>query len=463
MGESATPEQGGRTQKQERGERFARIAFVAGATVLVFLVAFGWGYATGKFKSFPYAQIRMLMDGAQSLVRIVQVEWTAERSAHEILAPGYEGGVTVETDRADTSDLLVTRYVDGGFAAQIMDRDGSVLHEWRLPPGRYAEAGDTGVSLSDRNLEFSDVRLCDDGSVVLVVAERAVVKLGRDSEVVWDVRIPDHSLHHAVASDVDGSIWTLTSRRVTNPEDWIPRAAASYKDDGVLRISPEGEILEQFSLLDVILNNDYEGVLYAIVQGAAALPGADPLHANDIDVITESQARRIADVNAGDLMVSLRNLRTILVIDRTTHEIKWSTTGPFIGHHDPEVTRDGLVLVYDNRMADGQVGGEREYLPEGEEFGPSRLIALDPVTREIVWEYRGTEEEPFFSSIQGSVEELSNGNILATEPEGGRIFEVDRQTGDIVWEYRNVVEEDYVGRVTQALPVPGGHFDLGGS
>ena len=65
---------------------------------------------------------------------------------------------------------------------------------------------------------------------------------------------------------------------------------------------------------------------------------------------------------------------------------------------------------------------------------------------------QGSREQPFYSSIQGKLEELPNGNVMAVEPEGGRIFEVDRASGEIVWEYINFLEPGYVGRVTQAVP-----------
>jgi hypothetical protein len=115
--------------------------------------------------------------------------------------------------------------------------------------------------------------------------------------------------------------------------------------------------------------------------------------------------------------------------------------------------------VFDNRMGRPRNFNGTSYLTEPQEFGYSGTLALDPVTRETMWRYYGSPEAPFNSTIQGSLKELPNGNILATEAEGGRIFEVDRETREIVWEYRNVIEEGYVGRVTQAIPVPDGWFE----
>ena len=64
----------------------------------------------------------------------------------------------------------------------------------------------------------------------------------------------------------------------------------------------------------------------------------------------------------------------------------------------------------------------------------SRVLELDPLTLEPVLEYSGSPEEPFFSSLMGTVQRLPGGNTLITESDFGRAFEVDA-AGRIVWEF----------------------------
>ena len=64
------------------------------------------------------------------------------------------------------------------------------------------------------------------------------------------------------------------------------------------------------------------------------------------------------------------------------------------------------------------------------------MIELDPLSGEIVWEYRADPTEDFFTNSRGGSERLANGNVLVTESNSGRVFEVTRE-GELVWEFLN--------------------------
>jgi hypothetical protein len=116
-------------------------------------------------------------------------------------------------------------------------------------------------------------------------------------------------------------------------------------------------------------------------------------------------------------------------------------TGPFFGHHDPDFLPNGNILLYDNRLTGNQP-----------QLGYSRVLEIDARTREIVWEYVGTDEDPMYSSLGGKVQLLPNGNVLAVEPQGGRIIEIARNNGDdVVWEFVNLQEDGLAGMVFDGL------------
>ena len=72
----------------------------------------------------------------------------------------------------------------------------------------------------------------------------------------------------------------------------------------------------------------------------------------------------------------------------------------------------------------------------------SRILEIDPLTLEIVWQYTPTEagfpapldSYRFYSPYISSAQRLPNGNTLITEGADGRIFEVTREH-ELVWEY----------------------------
>ena len=81
---------------------------------------------------------------------------------------------------------------------------------------------------------------------------------------------------------------------------------------------------------------------------------------------------------------------------------------------------DGRLLLFDN------LG-----VPE-----LSRVLELDPFTRQVVWQYGGVPGEAFHSEGMGSVQRLPNGNTLVTDSFAGRAFEVTRGK-QVVWRFDN--------------------------
>ena len=64
------------------------------------------------------------------------------------------------------------------------------------------------------------------------------------------------------------------------------------------------------------------------------------------------------------------------------------------------------------------------------------MIELDPLRREIVWEYRAPEPSDFYSASSGSSQRLPGGNTLVADSTSGVAFEVTPD-GDVVWRFLN--------------------------
>src|SRR5262249_50481135 len=109
------------------------------------------------------------------------------------------------------------------------------------------------------------------------------------------------------------------------------------------------------------------------------------------------------------------------------------------GQHDAHMIAEGLpgagnVLIFDNQGSSGFPPGYLEL------FQGSRIIEVDPITQNIVWQYDASSSAntywTLFSSFISSARRLPNGNTLINEGMNGRIFQVTR-SGEIVWEYVN--------------------------
>ena len=135
------------------------------------------------------------------------------------------------------------------------------------------------------------------------------------------------------------------------------------------------------------------------------------------------------------------------------------------GQHDAHIIPKGLpgagnLLVFDNEGPSGYPS-TRLSTQNG-----SRILEINPVTKEIVWQYSALDSNQpvwdFYSSFISSARRLPNGNTLIDEGMNGRIFQVTK-AGEIVWEYVSPyftnaplggTQTIYTNWVFRAQPVP---------
>ena len=160
----------------------------------------------------------------------------------------------------------------------------------------------------------------------------------------------------------------------------LPGFEPWFYEDTILKVSPDGEVLDEIS------------VLLAMRSLPGLLPPRsetfDPTHLNDIELVTPELAAAFPMLKVGDLLVSLRNVSSLVAIDAETKMARWAMAGSFRRQHDPDLLPNGHILVFDN------LGGDPA-------CGRSRILELDPVTQAIAWSYAGCDGERFYSEAWG--------------------------------------------------------------
>ena len=298
-----------------------------------------------------------------------------------------------------------------GHAAEavLMDRDGQVLHRWRYPLRRLWP--DLAADPDNAKLEYwRRVRLFPNGDLLAIYEGFGIVKLDARSNVLWSHR---GGIHHDLDVLPNGDIWVLDRDgkllpRI-NPEKGVLEDFATLLD-------PQGRVLRRISILE-----SFERSRWASLLSRIPPDGGDIFHTNTIEVLDGRFAARNPAFRKGNLLISVLKLDTLAVLDPDRAEIVWAQTGSWRRQHQPTLLADGRMLLFDNT---------------GPGHGRSRVIELDPLSGEILWQFGGTPEVDFFSKTLGSCERLANGNTLITESENGRAFEVTRD-GRIVWEFNN--------------------------
>ncbi|HMB68227.1 MAG TPA: arylsulfotransferase family protein, partial [bacterium] len=321
-------------------------------------------------------------------------------------APATSGVVIHDAERASGTRLLWT----SGHAALavLMERDGTILHAWR----RTFEEAFPGVPApADRPSYhyFRKAWLGDDGDLLVIFEGQAIMKLDRDSNILWAKLNHAHHDFHVLPS---GEILVLT-REVHVQPDYHPRRP--ILEDFISLLTPDGEEIRRVSMLDAVRNSRYSGLLdYSPEWG-------DIMHNNTLQILGEGTGGLSPELAPGHAVVSFNKTNVIGVVDLEEERMTWAIVGLTDGNHDPIFLENGNLLVFDN------AGGEGDH---------SRVLEVDPFTQEIVWSYDGDEANGFYSWCCGTSHRLPNGNTLITETSAGRAFEVT-PGNEIVWEFIN--------------------------
>lgn len=254
---------------------------------------------------------------------------------------------------------------------------------------------------------------------VLNAPELSLVDLA--SGVVW-TRVG--RFHHDVAVGPRGELYALEQRA----RSIVHNGMEVEVDDHVISIlSPEGAVERQIDLFELFGDRIPRWRLNSLVRllrGESKIKNTrgpierrrDVFHPNSIQYVHTPPY----GMGGGNLLVSLRNLDTIALIDGKREEVVWAWGRRVLDkQHHPTLLPFGNVLMFDNGMSRGW----------------SRVIEVDPISEQIVWEYRSPG---FFSAGRGASQLLRNGNVLVTESGKGRVFEISRD-GDVVWEFLNPV------------------------
>ncbi len=230
-------------------------------------------------------------------------------------------------------------------------------------------------------------------------------------------------------------------------------------EDGVYEVNAKGEVVWKWAAFDHLdefgfSEESLKILRETLTRNDKTIP-FDYLHFNNLSVVGPNKWYDAGDqrFHPDNLLFDAREANIIGIIDKKSGKIVWRigpdyppSIGQFAlprpvdqisGQHDAHIIPKGLpgegnLLVFDNQGAAG-------YPPVNIGTQPrSRVLEIDPVKKEIVWQYTGVDSgKPgysFYSSYISSARRLPNGNTLIDEGMNGRLFQITHK-GEIVWEY----------------------------
>ncbi|WP_319428949.1 aryl-sulfate sulfotransferase [Mycobacterium sp. RTGN5] len=377
-------------------------------------------------------------------------------------------GVTYHDPESAHASYVLYTGADG--VTRLIDLNGIVRHEWPHAgvPARIIDPALNGGRIGDIGVQLSQV----DDSPGGIYANRTVGQLSWEGDTLWEwgTEAPGGAArqnHDWQLLDNGNRLLLVALPRVV--EKLGPQVVG---DQGIYEVAPDGSIVWEWKAGDHIdeFGFSVEGLDYLrrnvarepdniwgyLEINSASTLGPNRWHRADPDTVFQPD----------NILISSRKANIIALIDRRTGAIVWRL-GPYFdepagaqhqrinshslprpldqisGQHNPHFIADGLpgagnLLVFDNQGGAG-------YPPAALGiYAGSRVLEIDPQTREIVWQYTaedsGRPAWTFFSSFVSNAQRLPNGNTLITEGMQGRIFQVT-PSGQVVWEYLTPYED----------------------
>ncbi len=416
-------------------DQAARVLFVV-STVTVF---FAYGIFVGKFHLFPYGFLKQAVTGFQSIYSsfMLEHEW------YYIREPERNMAVPLDNKQSCKGLNLVTRVAGNkNLSADIIDMENRTIHHWDInwfaiwPDAKHIPKKYLPKTKPGTHIHGAVVML--NGDLIFNFEHAGLVRLDRNGKVVW--RLP-YLTHHSVHRHNDGNLWVCGQKNITEATNLFPHRKRPFSEYTILEVSPDGTIIEEWSVAKLLADNGYTGLLYlGSLDNLSTEVSGDLLHLNDVEPFPDTMKEDF--FSRGDILVSLRNINTVFVFNKQSEKIKFICTGWFVRQHDPDFIDGNRFSVLDNNNIAPELHGQQSRIT---------IVSAREGTTEIFFE--GNEKAPFYTDIAGKHQWLPNGNLLITESRKGRAFEINQQ-GDVVWQYKNYVEDGIVGLVEEVQRLP---------
>lgn len=262
-------------------------------------------------------------------------------------------------------------------------------------------------------------QIFDDGSYLSAFNQSRISMFDSNHSLMWNLNIVNH--HELIASE-SGTVYTIGKEIIAHKNttvgfDTIIKYIVSENSSIVWSTYENKDHIARFHekrTLDQVISSN-EDCKFGPYTGACF----DYYHINSIHPLPDNNLEDYdSRFRKGNLLVSYSFFDMMAIQDKDSLEILWTWRENELSFiHTPRMLGNGNILVFENGVKDES----------------SRVLEIDPSSKEIVWEYIADPPTSFYTKNGGSSQRLDNGNTLIAESAKGRAFEIT-PAGEIVWE-----------------------------
>lgn len=413
----------------------------------IMAVAFGYGFVSHQKEIFPY---RLLHDGYVAFDALMQLGKDSKK--YKNLDYWDDSGITRPTYSKLSSDAgdeaifvlgneLTYRDAESGLAylAWLADREGNILHAWK-DPGEIWRPLENRQAIGNAWRSYpvgahyfpnGDILVSYHGVDVFPVP-MGLAKFDKDSRLIWK---RNGFYHHWFSVGPEGEIYVPDLELGSSPlqiedhEKVITCNKAPFPYDSIAVLDSDGNKIREIDLLTALIRSDLTGLFNNMKPNGERIETCDPMHLNDVQVLTGDRAAEYPEFSPGDLLVSFRNLNGIGVLDPESELFKWFYVGAAHHQHSPRYYKKNSVLLFDN------YGGPVSR-------GISRVLSIDVARNVASTLFPAAQQDlplrQFFSDTAGHMDVHPSGSrLLASWTHQGLIWEIDAESGEVLWELVN--------------------------
>jgi hypothetical protein len=399
--------------------------------------------------------------------------------AHALAAPSvFPTGVTLYDPARAWGHYTVFSAADRN--SYLIDMNGNPVRSWPYR-GFPTEVIDPALNQGRKGhvlLQLEERQDTDSRSFGNGVNNHAIAELDWNGKRLWrwagEAETGHAHQHHELQRLANGNTLVLANK-LHKVEGF---ALAEQIDDVIYEVSPAGKVVWRWLASEHLGEFGFDAEQLKLLQESEL---ADYLHFNSARTLGANRWFDQGDArfHPDNLLVDSRQANFLAIIDKRSGKVVWrlgpgfakaEVFNPFTGKprlprpvdqlsglHDAKLIAKGLpgagnILLFDNQGGSGYPAVSFAIIT-----GASRVVEIDPLSQQIVWEYRpGTR---LFSAFTSSARRLPNGNTLITEGQSGRVFQVTA-AGETVWEYvspyfsKATAQQAASNALYRATPVP---------
>jgi hypothetical protein len=344
----------------------------------------------------------------------------------------YRDVLEAQAERPKTSGYILIPYVDQNGLSQIilvdlLTKAERVVFSQNISAEKAAFT-DTLIGSSEyRQSAYSSGHrvshpyLTNSGLIYYILPWNDLVcfdtNIGKE---VWRV---EGAFHHSLEIDSEGNIWACGALApgVLNPKNQKSLLSKNFEDQALVKISSAGVIIDVLSVSDLLTSSGNEYLLYGCSN---PLLNADPIHLNHAYPVKSD----FGLIKKGSILVSLRNISTILLVDPVLKKIIWNKTGPWMNQHCVIPVGDSRISVLDNHAF--SFGSGNYFLDSN---WKTRVLTYNLASNEIHDVDLGLHGPRIQIPIEGRAIPTPNGSWIIEDSVHGTIFLIENQKIVLKW------------------------------